>query len=207
MKMHSLILPLAIVACGAPLANDALAQMGGMGGMGGMGSGRRGNRDSSNGSDGGSRGTDGRVERPATMPDANSYVQIDFRLSQLQEALKPTPEQGALWQSFAAKVRAYAEDLSRESGRSIDLRPGADTGPAQGLAHIAKAVDAARNRLAALEETEFAAKALYKTLSAEQKSIADVRLPAIVAPRTLAAPGTAPGSNLMEPGSGPAPAR
>jgi len=199
MKLHRLIVPLTILAAGAMLANDASAQMGGMGGMGGsMGSGRRASRDSGSGS----RGTDGRVERPAMTPDANSTAQIDFRLAQLQQALKPTPEQGALWQSFSAKVRAYAEDLARESGRSMDLRPGADTGPAQGLAHIAKAVQAARTRLAALEETELAAKALYQTFSPEQKTIADARLPTIVAPRALAAVGATPESNMMEPGAG-----
>ena len=41
-------------------------------------------------------------------------------------------------------------------------------------------MDAARNRLAALEEIADSAKALYAGLSPEQKKVADARLPSLI---------------------------
>jgi len=165
------------------LACEAQAQMGGMGGMGRSG---RGSRDSGGGPDSNADC------RPAQgkAPDAGSPVQVNFRLSQLQDALHLRAEQTATWQSFAAKARALAEDISREQGRTMDLRPGADSGPALGLKHLRQAADAARNRSTALEDIEATATALYKTLTPEQKSLADARVPEIVAPRAIAPVGS-----------------
>lgn len=165
------------------LVSDAQAQMGGMGGMGG---GRRG---------GSMRGGDSPPGegRPAPRPpDANSAMQVEIHLSQLQTALKLRPDQSAPWQAFAGRVRALTEDIARERGLSMDLRPGADAGPLTGMKHISRAVDTARNRLTALEEVEAAAGALYKTLTPEQKAIADVRVPEVVMPRPFVPVGDAP---------------
>jgi hypothetical protein len=164
------------------LAGAAQAQMGGMGGMGGMGRAGR-------GMGGGGGSTQGGADcRPA--PETNSAAQVNFRLSQLQDALHLRAEQMATWQSFAAKVRALTEDVAREQGRSMDLRPGADSGPLPGLKHVSRAVEAARSRMTALEEIEATSTALYKTFTPEQKTLADARVPEIVAPRPLAPVGS-----------------
>jgi len=168
------------------LAGEAQAQAGGMGGMGGMG-GRSGR-----GMGGAGGSTQGGVDcRPSAAPEAGSPVQVNFRLTQLQDALHLRAEQMATWRSFAAKVRALAEDVSREQGRSMDLRPGADSGPLPGLKHVSRAVEAARSRMLALEEIEATSTALYKTFTPEQKTLADARVPEIVAPRAIAPVGSA----------------
>ena len=116
-------------------------------------------------------------------------------------ALKLSPAQAGPWQGFAVRVRALAEDVSRERGRSMVLTPGADTGPALGLGHIGQALDAARNRLTALEDVEIAAKALYQTFTPEQKAEAEQRLPSIIAPRAVPAAGSVAGNNVPDMGT------
>lgn len=159
------------------LAGEAQAQMSGMGGMGRRGGG---------GGGGASGGNADCRPGPSAAPDAGSQMQINFHLSQLQDALHLRAEQTAPWQSFAAKARALADDVAREQGRTMDLRPGADSGPVPGLKHLRQAAEAARSRGAALEDIEATATALYKTLTPEQKSVADLHLPEVVAPRAVA---------------------
>ena len=52
--------------------------------------------------------------------------------------------------------------------------------------HVGHAVDRARNQLTALAAVEAATKALFQRLNSTQKSIADMRIPTIVAPRPVA---------------------
>lgn len=105
-----------------------------------------------------------------------------------------TPAQDAAWQSFSEKVRAYASDIARERARAMRSQS-AEVNPGSGLQHLGQTVDTARNRLAALEVVEVAAKGLYQTLTPEQKSLADTRIPTIVAPRPIVNPN--PGGSRL----------
>ena len=195
MKLDKVFSAAVIVLTLAVLVPDASAQLGGMGGAFG---GARGGRTRGGDSQTGNR--ENRNERPAVALEANSYEQIDYRLSVLQEDLKLTAEQSAAWQSFAGKARAYVSDLAREASRGT-VSISANTPQASGLQHIGLAVDIARNRLAALEEVETSAKALYQILVPAQKTLVDMRIPAIIAPRPAGGGVNAGGGNLPDLGS------
>jgi hypothetical protein len=145
-------------------ASDALAQFrGGTPGGGGFpGGGSRGSRD-------GSR--DQRPpgeQRPAAQEDAVSVT--EYRLEILHIDLRLAPEQEPAWKAFAERVGALAADMSRERGRAQA------TLQMKALQRIDQSVDAARNRLTALEDIAAAAKVLYGKLTPEQQSLADLRL-------------------------------
>jgi hypothetical protein len=186
-----------LAAAGIVWISDALAQFGGTGGGfgGGLGGSRMGRGSRGGEGTGGSR--DGRNERLVAAPDPASVEQVDYRISLLQDDLKLTQAQYPLWQSFSGKVRQYALDLARERNRNVSA---AAVGAPQtnGLQAIGQAVDAARNRLAALEEVEVAAKALYAVLSEEQKTQAEGRLAAAIGLGRVTAGALAPGNNLPD---------
>ena len=146
-------LALVLAAAAAP----ALAQMGGR---------RRG------GGGGGDR--QGRPDEKAAPERVNA---LEVTLHELHEDLKLTPEQEPLWESYAEKLRALARDVARESGRRL-LRDGA---PASLPQQLDRQVDAARNRLTALEDIAQSAKALYARLAPEQQPAADPRLANLMA--------------------------
>ena len=198
MKRNALILRLTVLFSAFLLISDASAQFGGGGGVfgGGRSSGR-----SNRGGDSQGGNSSSRNERQVAPPEANSYEQIEFRLALLEEDLKLTPSQSDAWQSFAEKVRAYAGDLARERTRAMRAQT-PDTKPGFGLQHVALAVDSARNRMAALEAVESTAKGLYQTLTPDQKSLADIRIPTFVVPRPMANPNA--GSSRL-PDIGPPP--
>jgi hypothetical protein len=130
------------------------------------------------------RGGD-REGRPADKdgggePRVNS---LEVTAHELHEDLKLTAEQEPLWQAYVDKVRALGNDLARERGRR----------PAQAdvQQQIDRIVDAARNRLTALEDIAQAAKTLYAKLTPEQQPAADPRLANLMA-MPLAASGPAP---------------
>jgi hypothetical protein len=60
------------------------------------------------------------------------------------------------------------------------------------LKQIERSVDSARNRLAGLQDIALAARALYGSLSPEQKAIADARLAKIIPATAGATPASAP---------------
>ena len=173
------LLPTLALLSASVLFSDAYAQYGGAGMGGRMGRGDRGARSDSTGD-----ARSQRADRPAAA-DAVSYEQIEYRLSTLQQDLKLTADQGGTWQAFADKVRAHAGDLARERAQRLTVSA-TNAAPSGGLHHIGQAVDAARNRLTALEDIETAAKALYQTLSPAQRDLADLRIVTIVAPRPVA---------------------
>lgn len=192
MKTARGFLPLAVLLSSFLLIHDAYAQFGGTWGGSRSSRGERGSR---------SEAPVNREARQVAMPDANSYEQIEYRLSLFEEDLKLTAGQNKPWQAFAANVRAYAADLARERAHGMS----ASAASAGALQHVAQAVDAARNRLAALEEVETAAKDLYQALTPEQKALADVRIPTIVAPRQAPMAGRGVESNLPDLGPRPPP--
>jgi hypothetical protein len=141
-----------------------LAQLGGGFPGGGMPGGKRpgrGTRDA---------GSQGRAA-PAETPQVNT---LEITLEEFHEDLKLRQEQQAAWQAYADSVRALAADLARQSR----VTAGAEAQTL--LQRIDRVVDAARNRLAALEDIADRAKALHASLSPEQKAAADPRLANIV---------------------------
>jgi LTXXQ motif family protein len=179
------------------LISDVHAQFGG--GWGGSRSGRA-DRASHSDSTGESR-----VDRQMSS-EALSYEQVEYRLSMLEQDLKLTDAQISPWQSWAEKVRSYAGDLARERARNLTM-PAASAVPPTGPEHVARAVDAARNRLTALEDVESATKTLYQGLTPEQKTLADMRIPLIVAPRPTATTSNGGSNRLPDMGASPAPAK
>jgi protein CpxP len=134
------------------------------GGMRGGGGGRDGAADS------------GRGQRPD--PQQNTPVQTEVVMHELHEDLKLTPAQQPAWQSYSDRLQAMVSDLARERTRA---RAGAQSGPPpNALQQFERTLDAARNRLTALEDIAAAAKTLYDSLTPEQKSIADSRLATII---------------------------
>lgn len=128
-----------------------------------------------------------RQGRPDEKEAPERVNALEVTLHELHEDLKLTPEQEPLWQSYADKLRALAGDMARESGRRF-LRDGA---PASLPQQLDRQVDAARNRLTALEDIAQAAKALYARLSPEQQPAADPRLANLMAmPLTAAYRGS-----------------
>ena len=201
MKSYSPALRLAVLFTAAVLISNASAQSGGGGSI--FGGGRSGG---GRGGDAQGGGRASRNERPVTPPDSHSYEQIEYRLSLLQEDLKLRNEQNDVWQSFANKTRSYLGDLARERALAMQTTY-ANMEQMNGLKHIGQTVDAAQNRLTALQDVESSAKALYETLTAEQKTLADMRIPTIIAPRQTGPGGNSTGSNLPDLGSSAKPPR
>jgi len=146
----------------ASTAFDASAQFGG--GM--PGGGMRGGRNRPD-------GAATNQQRPPVQD--NSPEQLEDRLGMLEEDLRLSGEQRAAWLFYADKVRALINDINRERDRG-------PLGATQmsSLQQIDRTVEAARNRLTALEDIATAAKILYGTLAPQQKAVADPRLATIV---------------------------
>jgi len=147
---------------------NAVAQFGGRG-MGGIFGGPsrppRGNTQNS-------------VNSPPLRPAPDSYEVTEHRLALMEYDLHLTAQQTGAWQTFVDKVRAYASDLSRERARAGI--PPSDSTPISGLQHIDLITDGARIRLNELEDIRTAAKALYATLSPDQKKTADARMTTLI---------------------------
>jgi hypothetical protein len=146
----------------AAAATPALAQLGGR---------RRG-------------GSGDRESRPADKGGGEPRVNaLEVTVHELHEDLRLTAEQEPLWQAYVDKVRALGNDLARERAQR----------PAQANVQqqIDRIVDAARNRLTAMEDIAQAAKALYAKLAPEQQPAADPRLANLMAmPLTAAYRGS-----------------
>lgn len=104
-------------------------------------------------------------ERPA---GPNLVELVALRMSQLEEDLQLQPAQAPAWSAFRERVQRLLDDR-RRSPRTVATEA---TAP-QRLDAIA---DAARNRLAAVEDVVDAGKALYALLTPEQRTVADRRL-------------------------------
>jgi hypothetical protein len=172
------------------LTADSFAQFGGMGGMSGRS--RAGNRGDVN-------NQDKSIKRP-TQQDNDTYEQIEYRLSLLEEDLHMQPEQRAAWESFDAKVRAYASDLTRANQRAATLSSSVNGG-VDGVQYIEQAADSARNRAMALDDIAAATKTLYIGLKPDQKMLADVRIATIIAAQRRTGAAQTTGSDLPDLGS------
>ena len=96
-------------------------------------------------------------------------------LLELEDDLKPTAAQRAVWAGYYDKVSRLADDVVRNRN---EVRFPKGTAPEQ-LDFIAQTV---RNRMTAVEDIADAGKALYAVLNAEQKAMADNRLARIPLP-------------------------
>jgi len=127
----------------------------------------------------GSSGTSGRAK---TDPLANVSAPVLVQLDQLENELKPSAEQRAAWNAYADKILHLADDMTRSQfAARIAPRP-TDATAVQQLDQL---TDRERNRLTAIEDIAGAGKALYATLTGEQRAIADRKL--VLPVRPLAA--------------------
>lgn len=178
MKPYLLTLAASVLISSLFLAPDVYAQFGGGGGMGGgMGGGRGGPPSGERGKGCDSGGKPDTSKGPMGQPpEMMGREQLEYRLNTLQVDLHLSPAQMALWQPYADQILALESDLTRQRTRAVSASATQGSGPAgAGLRQIAGAVDAARNRLTALENIETASRALYQSLQAEQATMADVR--------------------------------
>ena len=153
-------------ALAAALAASAEAQIGG--GFPGGGTGRRGGRG------GGSRSSGD--QKSAPPKEETGVNRFEATVEELRQDLNLAPEQRPAWETCVGKVRALADDVSRERARQRT----ASAAELNAVQRVEREVDAARNRLAALEEIADSAKALYAGLSPEQRKVADARLANLV---------------------------
>lgn len=149
---------LGVIAIASGAATGSAAQMGRRGPAGGDPSQR-----------GGPQGD------PRTKGERPSINPLELTIEELRLDLKLQTPQQAAWESFADKVRAVADDATRtrvRTQREPDMT---------GLQRIDYVVDVARNRYTAVEEAADAAKALYATLSPEQRQVGERRIANLIA--------------------------
>ena len=166
----------------ALLVPDVYAQFsGGGGGMGGGmgGGGRHGSGERPKGCDSGDKPD--AAKGPAGPQGPVSREQLEYHLGTLQVDLHLTPEQTAAWQTFSDRILALQADMERQRGRNASA-VAVSAASVGGIKPIASAVDAARNRLTALEDIESTGRALYQTLQPDQKILADLRMATFVTP-------------------------
>src|SRR3954471_17861495 len=121
----------------ASFSAGALAQLGGGMPGGGLGGGRA-NRGA------GDRSGDAKRDAPLDKPRVNV---LEVTLEEFHHDLKLRQEQEPAWQRYADSVRALAADVARQAA----VRVPATAQPTL-LQRIDRVVNAARNRLTALEE-------------------------------------------------------
>jgi hypothetical protein len=150
---------------------DAMAQFGG--GFPG-GSGMPGGGGMRGGRGGGDRGAAREQQKPAAIPAESRIDLLEQTIEELRVDLKLLPAQMPAWEAYTGKLRALAGDISRSRSQ---MPVGPETNVLQ---RLDRSVDAARNRLAAMEEVSDAARALFAALAPEQKTAADPRLATLV---------------------------
>ena len=172
-----------VLLSSALLVPDVYAQFsgggGGMGGGMGGGGGRHGSGERSKGCDSADKADAGKG--PAGPQGPVSREQLEYHLGTLQVDLHLTPEQTAAWQTFSDRILALQADMERQRGRNASA-VAVSASSIGGIKPIASAVDAARNRLTALEDIESTGRALYQTLQPDQKTLADLRMATFVTP-------------------------
>jgi hypothetical protein len=109
-------------------------------------------------------------DRPVTGPSLVELVTM--RISQLEEDLNLRPDQLGLWKVYRDRVMQMLDDQRREL-RTATAYSASETSAPKRLDALA---DVARNRLTAVEDIVDAGKALYASLTPEQRTLADRRL-------------------------------
>ena len=116
---------------------------------------------------------------------------MEQTIEELRIDLKLQPTQVPAWEAYIGKARLLASDIARER-----MQTTAST-QTSALKLIERSVDAARNRLTALEDIGDAGKAFYKLLTPEQQVVADPRLAALMPARGDTYQAQAPRSAAM----------
>lgn len=154
------------IALASLVASPVFAQFGGPGGMGGP-PGR----------------PPGNASECRNPPADSVAVQNPMqKLDSLRYQLRLTPEQEKRWGTYQRRIEAWIEDMSRPQDK-------AGAAPASAIGRIEARVDQARNRLTALEDIAEAARALYASLDARQKELADRLLADTIPTATGPMPG------------------
>lgn len=168
---------LALAAAAAVVTTDASAQF--PGGQGG--SSRRG------GAGGPPRGDaqDSKASTPSDTP-ASLLARVQQLLDRLEDDLRITNAQQSAWDAYAARIVRLADDIARERF-AVREASNAQSSALQQFDAIALS---AQQRATALQDIAEAGRALYATLGAEQRPIADRRLTMLV--RALASGAATP---------------
>lgn len=149
---------LAIVLAAAALVSAGVASGQVSGGAGG-----------GRGSRGGDTSRSMLGNRPAELDAgiaANVLAVVKYRLDQLEEDLRLSPEQRGAWLDYREHVIRMAEDTQRAARAAL---VGEMTAPKR----LDRFADIARDRLTALEDIADAGKKLYATLTPAQAAVAD----------------------------------
>ena len=167
-----------LLAAVAMIAPSAFAQHpGGPGGWPGAGS---------RGGMGGGQAAQGpgkTRDRPAADTLSASGAPVLVQLDHLEDDLKLTPQQRAVWNAYADKVLRLADDMTRSR---FAARTSTQLTEGTAVQQLEQLAGSARNRLTAVEEIVEAGKAFYAMLTSEQKTIAERKL---VLPTLLLATG------------------
>ncbi|HJY77699.1 MAG TPA: Spy/CpxP family protein refolding chaperone [Burkholderiales bacterium] len=95
---------------------------------------------------------------------------LEATLGEFEIDLKLTGDQQKAWNAYADGIRALQKDIAR------DRAPRASDAQLDLAKRLDRAADVARDRLTAVEDIVDSAKGLLKTLSPEQRTMADPRL-------------------------------
>jgi hypothetical protein len=122
----------------------------------------------------GSKGGDGPLTRPGDdrITGPNTADLVTMRMGQLEEDLNLRPDQLGPWKVYRDRVMQMLDD-QRRAMRAASAYTAIETSAPKRLDALA---DAARDRLTAVEDIVDAGKALYASLTPEQRTLADRRL-------------------------------
>ncbi len=129
---------------------------------------------------------------------------LEATLGEFETDLKLTAGQQKAWDAYADGIRGLQKDIAR------DRAPRASDAQLDLAKRLDRAADVARDRLTAVEDIVDSAKGLLKTLTPEQRTMADPRLANLIGMsfgETACAPGARPqkpAPNLSAPPAPPA---
>jgi LTXXQ motif family protein len=118
-------------------------------------------------------GANGTRGRAATEDSGNNGAPVLVQLDQLENELKLSPEQREAWNAYADKILGLADDMTRSR---FVARTSPRPTDATAIEQLDQVAASERKRLGTIDEIAAAGKALYATLTADQKRIADRKL-------------------------------
>jgi len=145
----------------------------------------------------GQSATRSKATRPSQsrdQPAMDIAAPVQVQLDRLEDDLGLTPQQTAGWNAYADKVLSFADDMTRAQ---FVARTGSVPSDATAAQQLDQLADKARSRMTAMQDIVASGKALYASLSPDQRKIADRRLvlPMLSLANGLPAPGMAAGGS------------